>query len=321
MELPSRFFSALWGVNLVGIFKLCSVIDSGITVCGLVPMAKDSRFIFAMSANTVPAYRIRQRPPRSILFAPGSCGGVVDGDQFPPIDGEFLESPWAVDGTRVSLRSCYKADAPLKCTCGDVVTAAFISMVSGSTTALSQLMWCALVVVLGSLKPSVAVSPLGFFVSGCIVVPPPDPLDAVAVVRTDLLWSLDCLPGLFLVLRSACRSSLALFNLASSTGSGTLLPLSICLSGICHSHTLQKPSMLCVGSLAELFASSLSEVSSEDELTLLRRLRRLSSESVLGDLKLGERLCPNACWGSSRAPAFMVAVRRLLFSLSVKFCM
>ncbi|GKD26361.1 hypothetical protein Tco_1232575, partial [Tanacetum coccineum] len=36
-------------------------------------------------------------------------------------------------------------------------------------------------------------------------------------------------------------------------------------------------------------ASSLSEESSEDELTLLRRLRRLSSESELGGLSLGER--------------------------------
>ncbi|GKC95695.1 hypothetical protein Tco_1161137, partial [Tanacetum coccineum] len=40
-------------------------------------------------------------------------------------------------------------------------------------------------------------------------------------------------------------------------------------------------------------ASSLSEESSEDELTLLRRLRRLSSESKLGGLSFGERLCPS----------------------------
>ncbi|GJV79123.1 hypothetical protein Tco_1514993 [Tanacetum coccineum] len=38
---------------------------------------------------------------------------------------------------------------------------------------------------------------------------------------------------------------------------------------------------------------SVVEESSEDELTLLRRLRRLSSESELGGLSLGERLCPS----------------------------
>ncbi|GKD61929.1 hypothetical protein Tco_1299438, partial [Tanacetum coccineum] len=46
-------------------------------------------------------------------------------------------------------------------------------------------------------------------------------------------------------------------------------------------------------------ASSLSEESSEDELTLLRRLCRLSSESELGGLSLGERLCPSLLWTSS----------------------
>ncbi|GJZ23389.1 hypothetical protein Tco_0560848, partial [Tanacetum coccineum] len=53
-------------------------------------------------------------------------------------------------------------------------------------------------------------------------------------------------------------------------------------------------------------ASSLSEESSEDELTLLRRLRQLSLESKLGGLSLGECLCPSLLWTS--------LMRRSLFS-------
>ncbi|GJR34379.1 hypothetical protein Tco_1210063 [Tanacetum coccineum] len=50
-------------------------------------------------------------------------------------------------------------------------------------------------------------------------------------------------------------------------------------------------------------ASSLSEESSEDELTLLRRLRRLSSESELGGLSLGEAF-GQAAVGHRDAPAY-----------------
>ncbi|GKF40102.1 hypothetical protein Tco_0120163 [Tanacetum coccineum] len=48
----------------------------------------------------------------------------------------------------------------------------------------------------------------------------------------------------------------------------------------------------CPVSASSLFEES-SEESSEDELTLLRRLRRLSSESELGGLSFGECLCPS----------------------------
>ncbi|GJV14377.1 hypothetical protein Tco_1359700 [Tanacetum coccineum] len=51
-------------------------------------------------------------------------------------------------------------------------------------------------------------------------------------------------------------------------------------------------------------ASSLSEVSSEDTLTRLRRLRRLSSESELGGLSLEERLCPS-CLNMRDCPAII----------------
>ncbi|GKG03206.1 hypothetical protein Tco_0310842, partial [Tanacetum coccineum] len=56
-------------------------------------------------------------------------------------------------------------------------------------------------------------------------------------------------------------------------------------------------------------ASSLSEESSEDELTLLRRLHRLSSESELGGLSLGERLYPSLLW-TSRLPSLSRTLMR-----------
>ncbi|GJU29914.1 hypothetical protein Tco_1173503 [Tanacetum coccineum] len=56
-------------------------------------------------------------------------------------------------------------------------------------------------------------------------------------------------------------------------------------------------------------ASSLSEESSEDELTLLRRLRRLSLESELGGLSLGECLCPSLLW-TSRLPSLSRTLMR-----------
>ncbi|GJT61380.1 hypothetical protein Tco_1004913 [Tanacetum coccineum] len=58
-----------------------------------------------------------------------------------------------------------------------------------------------------------------------------------------------------------------------------------------------------------IFAPRLSEVSSEDKLTLLRRLRRLSSESELGGLSLEERLCPSLLW-TSRLPSLSWTLMR-----------
>ncbi|GKG26609.1 hypothetical protein Tco_0402312 [Tanacetum coccineum] len=62
----------------------------------------------------------------------------------------------------------------------------------------------------------------------------------------------------------------------------------------CHGRDFQCP----------VSASSLSEVSSKDELTLLRCLRRLSSESELGGLSLGERHFVQACCGHLDCPAY-----------------
>nr|GFA00139.1 hypothetical protein [Tanacetum cinerariifolium] len=61
-------------------------------------------------------------------------------------------------------------------------------------------------------------------------------------------------------------------------------------------------------------SSLLFEESLEDKLTLLRRLRRLSSESELGELSLRERRRPSLSWTSRLPSLAWTLVGRLLFS-------
>ncbi|GJU07021.1 hypothetical protein Tco_0500790 [Tanacetum coccineum] len=58
-----------------------------------------------------------------------------------------------------------------------------------------------------------------------------------------------------------------------------------------------------------IFAFLVVEESSEDELTLLRRLHRLSSESELGGLSLGERLCPSLLGHLQTSPDYHGVVK------------
>ncbi|GJS89903.1 hypothetical protein Tco_0772539 [Tanacetum coccineum] len=53
-------------------------------------------------------------------------------------------------------------------------------------------------------------------------------------------------------------------------------------------------------SLSRFCVPRLSEESSEDELTLLRRLRHCPRSPELGGLSFGERLCPSLLWTKSR---------------------
>nr|GFB57987.1 hypothetical protein [Tanacetum cinerariifolium] len=63
-----------------------------------------------------------------------------------------------------------------------------------------------------------------------------------------------------------------------------------------------------------VFSSSLFEESLEDEPTLLRRLRRLSSESELGGLSLMERRRPSLSWTSRLPSLAWTLVHHPLFS-------
>ncbi|GJS52629.1 ribonuclease H-like domain-containing protein [Tanacetum coccineum] len=345
LELAS-VFSDYTGSILVG-FSNSVFCDRAVVLqsCVSVPM-QDGRGFLCKSARTQRPTRIRQRPSSDtrLLRSFRRCSGVVVGDNSPSTG--ILAFPWAWYGTRVSLRCPWSSNMPLY---GDVVVAPWA--ISFSRDASQQTSWPGSTdfllqgAVFGSNVRTVCLQmlPHQCTCGGCrdaaIYID-----DGVSLVsRCVFLASAPLFIFPFLDVfhqypfPTRCSSGVRIGGgFGKFEPSVASISFGVIVSGVYLSFN---PPALCQRALRRrlwtllgavspwqsstrcpVSGSSLSEVSSEDELTLLRRLRRLSSESQYLGISLGERLCPSLLWTSRLPSLSRTLMRQSLLSWVSKFC-